>query len=121
MPKNWVEKNEDSSGAYNTNSQVKLKYSMLKSSLCDYSDAYILVNGKISVTVLATGRGNNNKEVIFKNCASFTDWTRETNNTQIDHAKDIVVVMPVYSLIKYSDNFSKMLGRLWQYYRPSFS
>ena len=76
------------------------------------------MNGKISVTVLATGRGNNNKEVIFKNCASFTDWIRDT---QIDNAKDIVVVMPVYSLIKYSDNFSKTSGRLWQYYRPSFS
>ena len=76
------------------------------------------MNGKISVTVLATGRGNNNKEVIFKNCASFAELIRDT---QIDNAKDIVVVMPVYSLIKYSDNFSKTSGRLWQYYRPSFS
>ena len=94
---------------------------MLKSGLWNFSDAYILVNGKISVTVLAAGRGNKNKEVIFKNCSPFTDWIRETNNTKIDHAKEIDVVMPVYSLIEYSDNFSKASGSLWQYYRPRFS
>ena len=94
---------------------------MLKSGLWDFSDAYILVNGNISVTVLAAGRGNKNKEVILKNCAPFTDWIRETNNTKIDHTKDIDVVMPVYSLIEYSDKFSKTSGSLWQYYRPSFS
>ena len=65
--KNWVEIYDDSHGTYNTNSQVKSKTSMLKSSLCDYSDAYILAKGTISVV------NTTDAEVIFKNCALFTD------------------------------------------------
>ena len=64
--KNWVEIN-DACGTYNTNSQIKFKTSMLNSSLCDYSDAYMLVSGTI------TGGENNGKSVILKNCALFTD------------------------------------------------
>ena len=68
--KNWVE----SRGAYNINSQIRFKTTMLKSSLCDYSDAYILVKGTISVTNTAaagTAPNNINKKVIFKKCAPF--------------------------------------------------
>ena len=57
------------------------------------------------------------KEIIFKNCVPFTDCISEINNTQIDNAKHIGVVMPMYNLIEYSDNYSKTLGSLWQYYR----
>ena len=71
--KNWVEINDDAHGTYNTNSQIKLKNSMLKSSLCDYSDVYMLVSGTITVAALAEGRGNNVVEVVFKNSAPFTD------------------------------------------------
>ena len=92
---------------------------MLNSSLCDYSDACKLVNGKILVAVLAAGRGNDNKDVIFKSFAPFIDCLQETNNTQIDNSKDTDVVMQMYSLIKYSDNFSKTPGNLWHYYRPT--
>ena len=91
---------------------------MLKSSLCNYSDAYILVKGTISVNNTA-GAGaavnNNNKKVIFKNCAPFTNCISEINNTQIDNAKDIDIVMPMYNLIEYSDNYAKTTGSLWQY------
>ena len=96
--KNWVEINDESRGTYNVNSQVKFKTTMLKSSLCDYSDAYILVKGKITIT----GRGDDaearqaderNKGVAFKNCAPFTNCISEINNTQIDNAKDIDIVM----------------------------
>ena len=58
-----------------------------------------------------------NKVVIFKNCAPFTVCISEINNTQIGNAKDIVVAMPMYNLIEYSDNYSKTSRRLWQYYR----
>ena len=58
-----------------------------------------------------------NKVVIFKNCKLFTDCTSEINNTQIDNAKYIGVVMTMYNLIKYSDNYSKTSGYLWEYYR----
>ena len=117
--RNWVEINDESKGAYNVNSQIKFKTTMLKSSLCDYSDAYILVKGTISAnnTADADANANNtNKKLIFKNCAPFTNCISEINNTQIDNAKDIDIVMPMYSLIEYSDNScDKTTGSLWQY------
>ena len=116
--RNWVEINDESRGAYNVNSQIKLKTTMLKSSLCDYSDAYILVKGTISVNNTAAqgvAANNTNKKVIFKNCAPFTNCIGEINNTQIDNAKDIDIVMPMYNLIEYSDNYAKTTGSLWQY------
>ena len=69
---------------------------MLKSSLCDYSDAYIIVKGTISIAAQAGDSPNNgNKKVQFKNCTPFTDCISEMNNTEIDNAKDIDVVMPM--------------------------
>ena len=91
---------------------------MLKSSLCDYSEAYILAKGTISVNNTAAAGvavNNDDKKVIFKNCAPFTNCISEINNTQIDNAKDIDTVMPVYNLIEYSDNYAKTTGSLWQY------
>ena len=116
--RNWVEINDESRGAYNVNSQIKFKTIMLKSSLCDYSDAYILVKGTISVTNTAAAgvaANNINKEVIFKICAPFTNCIGEINNTQMDNAKDIDIVMPMYNVIEYSDNYAKTTGSLWQY------
>ena len=113
--KNWVEINDESRGTYNVNSQIKFKTTMLKSSLCDYSDAYIIVKGTITVnnTDAASAAANNtNKKVIFKNCASFTNCISEINNTQVDNAKDIDIVMPMYNLIEYSDNYAKTSGSL---------
>ena len=113
-----VEVNDESRGAYNVNSQIKFKTTMLKSSLCDYSDAYILVKGTISVNNTAAqgaAANNTNKKVISKSCAPFTNCVSEINNTQIDNAKDIDIVMPMYNLIEYSDNYAKTTGSLWQY------
>ena len=62
---------------------------MLRSILCDYSDAYILVSGTIAVAEVAAGRVNKGIQVVFKNCAPFTNCISEINNTQIDNAKDI--------------------------------
>ena len=90
---------------------------MLVSSLCDYSDGYIVASRTITVTALAVARGNNNVQVVFKNRAPFTDCINEINNTQIDNAKGINVVISTYNLIEYSDNYSKRSGSLWQYYR----
>ena len=106
--KNWVDV-DDLRGTYNTNSQIKFKTSMLKLSLCDYSDAYILVNRNITITgekadndaKRADGR---NKGVKFENCAYFTDCIIETNNTKADNAKDFDVVMLIYNLIEYINN-----------------
>ena len=113
--KNWVEINDESRGTYNVNSQVKFKTTMLKSSLRDYSRPYILVKGTIAVNNTAAADAdaiNTNKKVIFKNCAPFTNFISEINNKQIDNAKDIDIVMPMYNLIEYSYNYSKTSGSL---------
>ena len=115
--KNWVEVNDESRGTYNVNSQIKFKTSMLRSSLCDYSDAYILVNATITIPNTAAADPNNRKNIIFKNCVPFTSCISKINNTQIDNAKDNDTVMPIYNLIEYSDNYSKTSGSLLHYYR----
>ena len=84
---------------------------MLRSSLCDYSDAYILVKGRISVNnTAADGAAANNtdKKVMFKNCAPFTYCISKINNTQIDNAEYIDIVMLIYNLIEYNDNYLKI-------------
>ena len=116
--KNWVELNDESRGTYNINSQIKFKTTMLRSSLCDYSDAYILVKGKTEITAArddaaARQAHERDKSVAFKNFAPFTNCIREINNTQIDNAKDIDIVIPMYNLIEYRDNYSKTLRSLW--------
>ena len=118
--KNWVEINDDIRGACSPNKQIRFKTAMLRSSLCDYSDAYILVKGNISVNNTAAdgaAANNTNKKVIFKNCAPFTSCISKINNTQIDNAEYIDVVIPTYNLIEYSNNYSKTPGSLWQYYK----
>ena len=120
--KSWVEINDESRGTYNVNSQIKFKTTMVKSSLCDYSDVYTLVKGKITSTgagddVAARQADERDKSVAFNNCAPFTNYMREINNTQVDNAKDVNIVMPMYNLIEYSDNYAKTSGSLWQYFR----
>ena len=88
--------NDDAHGAYNTNSQIILKATKL--GLCDFSDAYALVKGtKTVVGQGGVGGANvgdeNNKKVIFKNCASFTDYISDIDNDQVDNTKDLGVSM----------------------------
>ena len=109
---------DESRETYVVNKQIKFKTSMLRSSLCDYSNAYILVKGNILVNNTAgvgDDANNTGKKVIFKNCAPFTDCISKINNTQVGNAKDIDIVMSMYNLIEYSDNYSKISGSLWQY------
>ena len=116
--KNWVEANDELRGTYSVNRQISFIASMLRSRLCDYSDTYILVKGNIFVnnTAAADADANHvNNKVIFKNCAPFTDCITKINNTQVDNAKDIDIVMPMCNVIEYSDNYSKPSESLWQY------
>ena len=90
--KNCVEINDDSRGTYNTNGQTKFITSMPKSSLCDYSDAYILIKRAITISgrgadVAVKQEDERNKGAIFKNCAPFSDCISQIDNTQIDNAK----------------------------------
>ena len=95
---------------------LRFKTSILRSNLCDYSDAYIVVKGRISV------RGNNNaktrnKKLSFKNNTPFRSCISKINNTFIDNGEDVHIVMPMHNLLEYSDHYSKMSGSLWNYYR----
>ena len=106
-------------GTYSTNSQIKSKSSVLRSSLCDFSDLCILAKGTITFARVAAPAPADitGEEVVFKNCAPFTNCINEISNRQIDNAKYIDVIMPMYNLMEYSNNYSKKLRRLWQYYR----
>ena len=88
--RNWVEINTDIRGAYFPNKQIRFTTAMLRSSLCDYDDAYILVKGNISVNntaAAAPAANNTNKKIIFKICAPFTNCISKISNTQIDNAE----------------------------------
>ena len=120
--RNLVEINDESRRTY-TDADIKFKNAMLRSNWCDYANAYILV---CKGTITITGAGDDdaakrlderNKDVIFKNCAPFTKCINRINNTDIDNAKDIDIVMPMYNLIEYSDNYAKTSGSLYQYYK----
>ena len=116
--KNWVEINDDVTGVYSPNKQIRFKTSMLRSSLCDYSDTYILFKGNITVNNTAAAgadANNNNKKVISKNYAPFTNCISKINNKQIDNAEYIDIVMSMYNLIEYSDDYLRTSGSLQQY------
>ena len=106
--KNWVEINGDVRSVYSPNKQIRFETAMLRSCLCDYSNAYIIFKGNITVNNTAAAYGtaanNTNQKVIFKNCAPFTNCISKINNTRIDNAEYIDIVMQMYNLIEYSDN-----------------
>ena len=106
--RNWVETNDKARSTYSHNKQIRFKTAMLRPSLCDYGDAYILVKGNITANNTAadgTAANNTNKKVIFKNCAPFTSCISKINNTQMDNGEYIDIVMPMNNLIEYSDNY----------------
>ena len=110
--KKWYIIDSESKGNYSHHNPIKFLTSSLESSLCDYSDAYILVTGNINVT-----GGDANTKVAFKNCAPFKKCRTEINETFVDDAEHINIAMPMYNLIEYSDNYSDTSGNLWQFKR----
>ena len=112
--RNWIEINDESRGNF-ANNDIRFKTTMLRCNLCDYADSYTLVKG----TITNTGEGDNSGEiqsderdkgVTFTNCAPFTKCISRINNTDIDNAHSIDIVMPMYNLIEYSGNYSKTSG-----------
>ena len=97
------EGNEDST-------TVKFETKVIKSSLCDYSDAYILVTGDITAT-----SGVANTRDTFKFCDPFTKYITHINDKHIDGAHNLDIIRPMYNLIEYSDNYSDTSGSLWQF------
>ena len=115
ITKKWIEVNNQSGRSNSTSKQIRFKTSMLRFDLCDYSDAYILVKGKITVT-----NPNNNaydKKLVLKNNASFISCISKINGELIENAEDLDIVMPMYNLLEYSKNYRKTTGSLFNYYR----
>ena len=115
VTKNWIKVYDQSGENYSANKENRIKESMLRSDLCDFSDAYIVVKGNITVT--DPGNAKRNKSVAFKNNAPFINCISKINGVQIDNAEDLDVVMPMYNLLEYSKNYRKTTGSLWNYYR----
>ena len=110
--KKWYVIDSDSKGKYSHHDPIKFLTKSIESSLCDYSDAYILVTGNITVT-----GGNTNTKVAFKNCAPFKNCRTEINDTFVEYTDFINTAMPMYNLIEYSDNDSDTSGSLWWFKR----
>ena len=116
VTKKWIKVYDQSEKNQNPNKEIRIKTSMLKSDLCDVSDAYIVVEGTITL------EGDNdtikrNKSLAVKNNAPFINCISKINDIQIDNAEDLDTVMPMYNLIEYSKNYRKTTGSLWNYYR----
>ena len=99
----------------NQTEKIRFKTSMLRSALCDYSDAYIVVKGMITVT--DPDNDAYDKGLTLKNNAPFVSCLSKINNTLIDNAEDLDIVMPMYNLLEYSKNYGKTTGSFWNYYR----
>ena len=110
--KKWYIFDNDWNGNYSKDEEIKFLTRSIESSLCDYSDAYILVTGNITATP-----NNAATQVVFKNCAPFEKCRTEINETFIDEADFINITMSMYNLIEYSDNYSDTSGSLWQFKR----
>ena len=111
-----VEVNDLSSGKYSINKNISFKTSILRSDLCDYSFAYIVVKGRINVKTTAN-MDIDQKHSAFKNNATFRSCISKIYSTLIYNAEGLDVVKPMYNLLEYSQNYSMTSGRLWNYYR----
>ena len=115
------------SNTYNENKSIRFKTPMLRSNLCGYSDAYILVKGTITVTASGANNGANNirdkrnRPLILKNNASFVSCITIINGELIEDADDLDIVMCMYNLLEYSKNYRKAIGSLYNYYRDELS
>ena len=109
------------SNTYNENKSIRFKTPMLRSDLCDYSDAYILVNGTIAVNGIVNGVENEivrrDRPLILKNNTPFVSCMTKINNEFVEDADDLDVVIPIYNLLEYSRNYRKTIGSLYNYYR----
>ena len=115
VTKKWIEVYDQSEKNYNVNKEIRIKTPMLRSDLCDFSDACIVVKGEITVT--NRNNAKRNKLVAFKNNAPFINCISKINGIKTDNAEDLDVVMPMYNLPEYSKSYKKTTASLWNYYR----
>ena len=139
VTKKWIEVYDQSEQNCNPNKKIRTKTSILGSDLCDFSDAYIVIKGNITVNkkaftaddfeapndtvanATATNNANNNtfgeKKLVFKDNGPFINCISKINDIKIDNTEDLDVVMPMYNLLEHSTNYRKTAGSLWNYYR----
>ena len=115
VTKKWIKVYNQSEKNYNSNKEIRIKMSKLRSDLCHFSDACIVVKGNITVT--DPDNAKRDKSVAFKNNAPFINCISKIKGVQIGNAEDLDVVMPMYNLLEYSKNYIKAAGSLWIYYR----
>ena len=94
---------------------------MLKLNLCDYSDAYIIVKGIVTVSADERDRDKMNRQIILKNNAPFISCISKINGVLAENAEDLDIVIPMYNLLEYSKNYSKTSASLWNYYRDELT
>ena len=119
ITKKWVEVHNQSGSAddrYKPNKQIRFKTSALRLDLCDFSDAYIVMTGTITLDGAANAN-ERTKSTAFKNNAPFTSCILKINNALIDNAEDLGAVIPMYNLLEYSKIYRKTTGSLWNYCR----
>ena len=108
------------SNTYNENMSIRFKTPMLRSDLCDYADAYILVNGTVTVAGNQP-RDRQNRPLILKNNAPFVSCITRINNELVEDADDLDIVISMYNLLEYSKNYRKTIGSLYNYYRDELN
>ena len=116
VTKKWIEINPQSTKDLKTSKEIKFKTSMLRSDLCDYSEAYIWVKGD-AVINNATVNNSFDRRFAFKNNAPFISCISKVNGKLVENAEDLDVVMPMYNLLEYSKNYEKTSGSLFNYFR----
>ena len=94
---------------------------MLRSDLCDFNDAYIVVKGIVTVSADERDRDEMNRQVILKNNAPFISCISKINGVLVENANDLDTVMPMHNFLEYSKNYSKTSGSLWNYYRDELT
>ena len=116
ITKKWIEVQSQSGNTYNTSKPIRFKTSVLRSDLCDYSDAYVWIKGTITVTN-PNNNANFDRRLTLKNNAPFISCVSRINGELIENAEDLDIVIPMYNLLEYSKNYEKTSGSLFNYYR----
>ena len=112
----WYIINDQNNGQYGrgneNDSTIKFETKVIKPNLCDYSDANILVTGDIKVAAVTA-----DTNVAFKNCAPFARCVTHINDEHVEIVENLDIIMPMYNLIEYSDNYTDSSGSLYQFKR----
>ena len=117
VTRKWIRVNDISNGQYSVNKNIRFKTPILRSDLSAYSDEYIVVIEVIYILAAANENDKVQKDVVFKNNVPFRSCIPKINSTLKDNAEDLDIVMPMYNLLEYSDNYSMTSGSLRNYYK----